>query len=197
MLAANRSVLEQYNLYSQMISFLKDLTDVSLYEMKISLMAKSETFQKEIQKQQDILQTEMNLKQNYIQCFESKDVNWWSGEIKRMRSIQSGDQEKMYKRLLGYLSLASYSYSNNAVKQNDFSSAKKYLLIYKLSDPENSEQPFLEACMYARQGDQQMAIASLQEAIKLGLKDRMKIEGEESFNSLRSNPEFNKLVSQL
>jgi predicted esterase len=196
-LASSRNVLEQYNVYSQIISFLKDLTDVSLYEMKISLMAKSEAFQKEIQKQQDILKTETNLKQNYLQCFESKDGTWWSNEIKRMRGIQTGDQEKMYKRLIGYLSLASYSYSNNAVKQNDFASAKKYLAIYKLSDPENSEQPFLTACMYAREGDQQNAIASLQDAIKLGLKDRMKIENEESFNTLRSNPEFNQLLSQL
>ncbi len=197
LLAGNQNVLVQYNIYNQMIAFLKDLAAVSFYQLKIDAIVKTNSFRKEIQRKQNILQTESNLKQNYVQCFESKDENWWRSEIARMRKIKTGDQEKMYQRLLGYLSLASYSYSNNAIKQNNFPAARQFLAIYKLSDPENSEQPFLAACLYAREGDQQKAVASLQEALQLGFKDKNKIETEESFNSLRSNPEFNKLLGQL
>lgn len=193
----NQNTLARYNVLNQVIAFLNGLTDVSVYRQMIAAIVKTDLFGKELNRQQEILHTEMNMKQNYAQCFQSKDVGWWKDEIARMRSIKSGDQEKMYQRLLGYLSLASYSYSNNAIKQNNFSSAQQFLTVYKLADPENSEQPFLTACMYARQGDQEKAIASLKEAIGMGLKDKVKIETEESFNSLRSNPEFNKLLGRF
>lgn len=156
-----------------------------------------DSYKKELQKQQGNFQMESNLKQNYMECFQSKDLNWWRDEISRMRNLKAGEQEMMYQRLLGYLSLASYSYSNNAIRQNNFSAAQQFLAIYKLADPENSEQPFLTACMYARQGDQGKAIAALKEAVQLGLKDKGKVESEESFNSLRGNTEFNKLLSGL
>jgi len=193
----HQPVLSLYNTYIQEIVFLRGLTDITSIEQKFSTLIKTDLFNKEIQRKQNVLQTERNLKQNYAQCFESKDLNWWKDEIARMRKVKTGDQGKMSERLLGYLSLASYSYSNNAIKQNNFSSAQQFLAIYKLSDPENSEQPFLTACMFARQGDQEKAIASLKEAIRMGVRDKTKIETEESFNSLHGNAEFNKLISEL
>jgi len=189
--------LVQYSQCNQVISFLKGLTDVSSYQHKLEELVRSGSYRKEVQQQQNVLQTESSMKQNYMQCFENKDLNWWKDEIARMRTIKSGPQETMYQRLLSYLSLASYSFSNNAIKQNNFSAAGQFLAIYKLADPENSEQPFLTACLYARQGDQGKAIAALQEAIQLGLKDKVKIETEESFRELHSNAEFNRLVNSL
>jgi len=195
-LATNKNVLSQFSLYKEIIAFLHSLVDVSLYQSKLKMLTQSASYQKEKLKQQNTLQTESSMKQNYAQCFDSKDLNWWRGEIVRMKNIK-GEQEMMYQRLLAYLSLAGYSYSNNAVKQNNFSAAQQFLAIYKLADPENSEQPFLLACMYAREGDQQKAIESLEDALKLGLKDKAKIETEESFSNLHSNPEFNNLLNKL
>lgn len=197
LIAENQNSLSRYIIMNQVIAFVGELTDVTSYRQKIVPIVKTDLFRKEVQQIETTLRTETNLKQNYAQCFQSKDLTWWKNEIARMRTIKSGDQEKMYQRLLGYLSLASYSYANSAIRQNNFGSAPQFLAIYKLADPENSEQPFLAACMYARQGDEQRAITSLQEAIRLGLKDKVKIETEESFNSLRSNPEFNRLLGQL
>ncbi|MCX6290717.1 MAG: hypothetical protein NT126_03020 [Bacteroidetes bacterium] len=187
---------DQYNLNKKISVFLRGIADVSSYEQKTSAIQKSELFKSEMQKQQNNLQLESRLKQNYGECFGSKDLNWWKTEIARMRTIKN-DQEMMYQRLLGYLSLASYSYSNNAIKQNNFSSAEQFLAIYKLADPENSEQPFLTACMFARQGNDAKAVEALGEAVRLGLKDKAKIESEESFSGLHSNAEFNRLLSGL
>jgi hypothetical protein len=195
-LSASKNKLTQSGIYKEIITFLQPLADVSLYAGKLSSLTQAASYRKEKQQQENTLLTERNMKQNYSQCFESKDLNWWQDEIKRMRNIK-GEQEMMYQRLLAYLSLAGYSYSNNAVKQNNFSAAQQFLSVYKLADPENSEQPFLLACMYARQGDQQKALAALEEALNLGLKDKAKIESEESFNNLRSNPGFNNLLSRL
>jgi len=197
LIASAKNSIAQHDLNLRVVNFLEGIADVSSYKQKISAIAQSEAYKKEIQKQQAMLQTEGNLKQNYMQCFENKDLKWWKEEVARMHSMEKGEQEMMYQRLLGYLSLASYSYSNNAIRQNDFTTAQRYLDIYQVADPENSEQRFLSACLYARQGDQGKAIASLQEAVQLGLKDKAKIQNEESFNSLRSNPEFSKLLNGI
>ncbi len=197
LIAASKNSLTQYDQFNQLIAFLQGVVDVSSYRQKLTSLMNGDSYKKELQKQQGNFQMESNLKQNYMECFQSKDLNWWRDEISRMRNLKAGEQEMMYQRLLGYLSLASYSYSNNAIRQNNFSAAQQFLAIYKLADPENSEQPFLTACMYARQGDQGKAIAALKEAVQLGLKDKGKVESEESFNSLRGNTEFNKLLSGL
>jgi predicted esterase len=195
--ATAKDDLSRFNLDKEVVAFLYNLTDVSPYLAKIKSLMQSPAYQKELQQQQNILQSESSLKQNYVQSFETKDMGWWKSEIAKIRSLKSGPQEMMYQRILGYISLASYSYSNNAIKQNNFPAAQQFLAIYKLADPENSEQPFLTACMYARQGDQQKALDALKKALQLGLKDRAKIENEESFSSLRSNPEFSQLLSGI
>ena len=197
LLTKSQDILTQCNLYNQVITFLDGLTDVNGYRQKMAALMKTDSFKKDYFKKQDLLQTESNMKINYLQCFEMKDESWWKDEIVRMRNVTAGDQEKMYKRLLGYLSLASYSYSNNAIKQNNFSAAQQFLSIYKLSDPENPEQPFLSACLYARKGDSKKAIAFLKEAIHMGLNDKAKIEKEESFDQLKADPEFNELIIHI
>ena len=195
-LQVHSTYITQCNLCTKALSFLHDLTDVSAYHRRLESISRSDLFKTEMQTRQNLLQLETTMKDNYLQCFDSKDILWWQQEIARMKSGK-GEQELMYQRLLGYLSLAAYSYSSKAIEQNNFSSAQQYLGIYKLADPENSEQPFLEACLFARDGNQEKALTSLSEAIKLGLKDRRKIEAEESFNTLRPSAEFNRLLNSL
>ncbi len=197
LIASGKNTVAQHDLNLRVISFLDGIADVSSYKQKAASISQSDAYKREMQKQQAVLQTEENLKQNYMQCFEDKDLNWWKAEVARMHSLEKGEQEMMYQRLLAYLSLASYSYSNKAIRQNNFSAAQRYLDIYQIADPENSEQRFLLACLLARQGDQGKAIAALQEAVQLGLKDKSKIQNEESFNSIRTNPDYNKLLNGM
>ncbi len=197
LLSSKRNVLYQVTINHQLASFLYGIADISMFEKKMDLLERSDAYRKEIQKLQNTLGMESKLKENYMKYFESKNLNWWREEVSRMRRMKTGDEAMMYQRLLSYLSLASYSYSNNAIKQNNFPAAQQFLAIYRIVDPEISDRAFLEACMYARQGDQQKAVVALEEAVQLGLKDKSKIENEESFSSLRSNQEFNKLIKGL
>jgi predicted esterase len=191
-----KSPIEKSNGYSKAIAFLDGLADVGPYVQKQESLSRTAAFRDEMTRRQNLLQMESNLKSSYAQCFQSKDLSWWDQEIRRMQSIK-GEQANMYRRLLGYLSLAGYTYSNKAIQQNDFQSAQQFLGIYKLADPENSEQPFLEACLYAKQGDSNKALTSLARAIQMGLHDRTKIETEESLAPLRSMPEFNRLLNSI
>ena len=45
----------------------------------------------------------------------------------------------MFERLLGFVSLACYSISNNALQQNNLDVAGKILAIYQIADPGNTD----------------------------------------------------------
>lgn len=81
---------------------------------------------------------EQAIKQKYIDAFQTKDLSWWKAEINSLNLKKKNDL--MYERLLGFISLACYSISNNSLEQNNLVVAEKILTIYKLADPTN------EAC---------------------------------------------------
>ena len=114
-----------------------------------------------------------------------------------MKSVKDPQQKQMNQRLLGFISLAGFSISNNAIQQNNFPTAEKMLAIYKLADPENSDQPFLKACMYAKQGKEDEALQSLQHAVDLGLNDPAKILNEPALASLRQDERLQTLLSKM
>lgn len=144
-----------------------------------------------------MIQQEQALKQNYYAAFRDKNLDWWQQEITRMKNKNDVALNAMYNRLLGFISLACYSMSGNAIAQNQWDTAKRMLAIYQLADPENSDQPFFEACFFAKQGETAAAMASLKRAVALGLKDPAKILNEPALSSLQSNPEFISLINSL
>jgi len=59
----------------------------------------------------------------------------------------------MFERLLGFVSLACYSISNNALQQNNWEIAGKILAIYQLADPGNTDcQKFMRSIWRKKQG---------------------------------------------
>ena len=103
----------------------------------------------------------------------------------------------MNDRIIGYISLACYSFSNNALKQNDLVRADKYLGVYALVDPENADRAFMQACLYARRKNKTGALQSIGEAINYGIRDKAKLESEPSFAWFRNSPEFNALLMKV
>lgn len=80
---------------------------------------------------------EQSNKQIYMQAFQAKDLNWWKQEIVSLNKKKKTDL--MYERLLGFISLACYSYANNALQQNNLPMAEHILSIYTLADPGNKD----------------------------------------------------------
>ena len=80
---------------------------------------------------------EQTNKQQLLQAFQSQDLNWWKQEIALFNTKKKTDA--MYERLLGFVSLACYSYSNQSLQQNNLEAAEKILTIYALADPGNKD----------------------------------------------------------
>src|SRR6185503_4458054 len=112
---------------------------------------------------------------NYYECLDQKDMLWWHDEANKLKASQ---HNPMNARILGYLSLACYSLSNNALKSNDLAKAEKYLAVYSFVDPDNVDQAYLQACYYSRRGNAVGAIQSLRNAIALGFNDKAKVTND-------------------
>ena len=80
---------------------------------------------------------EQGQKQALLQAFGTQDINWWRKEIASLNAKKKTNP--MYERLLGFVSLACYSYSNQLLKQNNLEGAEKILAIYALADPGNKD----------------------------------------------------------
>ncbi len=86
---------------------------------------------------QRVLASEQQNKQVYIQAFQTKDLNWWKQEIASLNLKKKNDL--IYERLLGFISLACYSYANSALQQNNLPLAEHILSIYAMADPGNKD----------------------------------------------------------
>jgi len=80
---------------------------------------------------------EQNYKIRLQQAFQTQDLYWWKQEIASLNSKKK--TSPMYERLLGFVSLACYSYSNQTLQQNNLQAAEKILSIYQLADPGNKD----------------------------------------------------------
>jgi predicted esterase len=181
----------------KIIVFANGLTDISAFERRRNELLQSISYKKISSQRQESFELESRMKQNYVLCLDSKDIKWWQEEIRRMRKLKAGNERDMYERLLSYLSLACYSFSNTAIMQGNSEQALKILAIYKIADPENSDRAFLESCLYARQNDDPHAILLLNEAVHLGLRDKSKIENEESFSRLKNTNGFREVLNKI
>jgi hypothetical protein len=133
-------------------------------------------------------------KSEFAAAFETKDLTWWKNQVMRLNSDTLNESNQ---RSLGYISLASWSYSTKALEANNDSFAEKTLRIYKLADPSNSEQPFLMACLFAKNNFPDSAIYYLKESVRMGIDDRNKIENEKNLLTLHGRNDFQEVLSGL
>ena len=184
---------QKATLASRGIAFLDGLEDVSTFRSAMEEVSRSSDFQSEMKARQEVYTQESNLRNYYMSCMESKDTGWWRAEMARIKSVK-GAQSSLYERISGYISLAAYMMSRDAVDRNQAPQARQYLSVYKIADSTNPEQPYLEACLRARQGDTGGALLSLQEAWKLGFGDKARMDAEPAFQGLRNMAVYQQLA---
>ncbi|CAN5623762.1 hypothetical protein BH11BAC1_BH11BAC1_13250 [soil metagenome] len=178
----------------KMTSFLIGVTDITRYSSSLETLRKEKKFQASIEKQNNDFELESRMKQNYLQCIELKDVFWWRDEVTHMRNTKTNP---MNDRILGYISLACYSYSNNALKQQNLSAAEKYLAVYALVDRENPDRAFMQAILYGYQQNQAGTLQSIQEAINYGFSDQSRLLTEPAFAFTRNDGRFLELSKTI
>jgi hypothetical protein len=190
---------EQQEIYTKMMHYLQGLTDVAPLQAEITRLSGDKEVIAYHEKQAQLLLAERELQQKYSPEIQQKGVEWWANETSKLHSLaeKPGNTEMspVYKRVLGYLSLNCYMYSTGALKQNDLLAASKYIEIYRLVDPTNSEHRYLAAKVAALNHQPDAMFDDLKQALDLGFKDIKRLNSDADFSPYRQDERFKNLVS--
>jgi hypothetical protein len=146
--------------------------------------------------QQMELQREQSLKAMYQPLIGLKDLAYWKAEAQKLQHPANAADKPMLQRVLGFLSLAGYSYSARFINQGDFAQAQNMLNFYAAVDPSNPDQPYLSALCQIKQDNVQPAISELQRAKSLGMTDFSKCKSEPAFQPLNGMPQYEELMKK-
>lgn len=166
----------------------------SLVQNELEAISRSTDYQKQLEKENNDISMELRLKEFYTDAVFGRDKAWWSSEINRLKQQQSIQPTNA--RLLGYFSLLAYSLGNKALNSNDTALSAKILHIYRLADPDNAEQCYMQARLQAQKGNKPSMLAHLQEAVAKGLSDKDKLLHSD-FTPYLSESELQGLIQKM
>jgi dienelactone hydrolase len=197
----NNADFETYNLVMRTINFFDGLVDLTeCYNIYTPLKA-NVIVDKKLKEEEETWKKESSLKDYYTKAFQTQNLEWWKNDItsltKKIKINSTSKEALMYKRVLDYLSLASYMQANGALQQNNFPAAKMFCFIYVLVDPTNSEAHYLTATIFAIEQNQKEAIKSLNEAVKNGFVDIARIQSDKAFYKINSSDEFKEICKKI
>lgn len=150
----------------------------------------------------DITETDRNetAQQTEIaRAFSRRDFKMLNSIITHLatsRKEAAKEQELSNKRLLNFISLMGFLYSEKALGI-DLALAGQYLNIYEKADFDNPDYHYLRACYLAESGRKDNAITELKKSVEYGFIDYEKLTGNKSLDNLRGEPDFIKLVDSL
>ena len=183
--------------YKKLISFLDGLYFVDDYKLSLNKLDSTDAYKKAAADNYKLVNEELAQQREYSNDLVLKDMDWWRAEIKKLHGIPKGERALMKKRLLSYLSLVAYMSASSSLESRQTDQMEKFLIIYQLVDPENSEHQYLYADMYAIRKDNSKAFASLQNAVKLGFSDAARLEADPLLKGLRENSGYTQLLEKV
>jgi predicted esterase len=187
-------------LYKQLISFLGGLIDVSTYKKSMDSLSNSSEVKNIMQQKEETEKKESAMQQEYAGEITTKDLSWWTNEVRQLNSIsKQGNEEKylMNKRLLGFLSLVAYSQSNNALNSNQLDKAENFIKLYAIIDPPNNEHSYMMATLYAKRNEVDKVFIALNEAVKLGFDDINRLNNDPVLSMFKSNNSYDDVVNAI
>ncbi len=197
----NNNPLLQWQTDRQLVAFLKGLTPVETYKKEMRVLLQNPILKKQQQQQAFLKKEEQRWQQIYVSAFENRDAGWWRKALDHLSGMQKSAktpaEKQMTKRLYNYLSLMAYLYADGSLKNNQATAAGKYLMIYEKVDPTNPEVYFLKALRYAKKGETEAILPSLQKAAYHGFKDVKRMENSPYFSGLRQTRTFGKILLQI
>lgn len=162
------------------------------FKDRLNSLLNDPLYKKQYNEQVAVLVREQQAKEQYIEKIMTPDTAYWPRTI---RELNTGArlpsyEGAMHQRLLAYLSLLFYTFSNhNMVSHND-AVARYFVKLYQQADPANSEAYYFSAVLYARAGNKDDAEKELQQAVKYGFNDHTRFLEQPEFQGLTLDVSF-------
>lgn len=189
-----------YEVYGRIVVYFDGLTDVSVYKAKLKELMKREEIHRFLGEKSLNREKEMSLQTQYLKALTEKPLPWWKPAVVDLNALAlegSAEDRAIYKRLLAYLSLAAYSNANGHLMAGHYDEAARFINLYAVIDPQNSEHAYLAACMYAQTQRIDPAFASLEKAVSLGFDDAGRYTSDTLLNALKSDPRYEELRQKM
>ncbi|MDD3078153.1 MAG: hypothetical protein PHH37_03490 [Paludibacter sp.] len=153
----------------------------------------SKEYTDELERLAQTMNYELNIRQTYIDAFTTKNLTWWSNEIKNVNNKINQEQDvynkDMYLRIKGFWGIACYSLCKQAIIQNNAEMLNKILSVYRITEPENPDMFYFSSFIPFWKGDNSETLLSLQQALKAGYSDIQQLRHDfpESITSQLNN----------
>lgn len=182
-------------------AFLTGIKNVSKYREKATELGSMPEIMAEFAEIKKAGDKETSLQQAYMEAIQAKDPEWWKAETaklnERLKNAANTHEKEMFSRVLGFLSLVSYSYVNRFLQTGDIKAAEHFNEIYGIIDPAIPDQKFFSACIFAARGKKNHVFTSLREAVRLGLNDRERLTENNFLKPYASEVEFKKILGEI
>ncbi|MDP4188163.1 MAG: hypothetical protein Q8905_08960 [Bacteroidota bacterium] len=197
--AGTKDILEKYEILKFTSDCLNGLCDLTSYNKQLQNLKNSVEVKNHLDRMEKITNVEFSMQKKYSAAFMEKSISWWQPELVRLsrQKGKNGDENSMNKRLLGFVSLMSYTYLSHALSEQDINNAEKFAKIYRLSDPANPDCYYLYSWLYIELGKNKEALSSLNKAVELGFSDKKKLEQDPVFAEISSSPEFTRILQKI
>ena len=195
-----RSVYQQWQQERKLHAWLKDLDPLAeRIEKDLEEHLKKESYQQEKQRLMTLEKEEASLREQYQFEIATKPLDYWEYTAPSLRQKGAADTERghLYMRVVNFLSLVSYSHCAQALQLDDRLNAEKFIRIYALVDPSNSEHAYMRAQMLASDEDKGPALEALREASALGFKDKGRILADPKLYELQREPGFQEILAAI
>jgi hypothetical protein len=188
----------RYDLNRTLAVSLLGLSNIEKYTETLGFIKNDYGCKTEREEYRSFLTNESKLQNELYQALSKENIVWWQKRIAELSkdSLQIANKNQMHmsKRLIAYISLASYSQVNGALGANDLEQAKKAISIYGLVDPKNPDYHYFNAAYLALINQPDKAVEELKTSISLGFTDFPKLESDPLFSSLHENAAFKSLL---
>jgi len=184
-------------LYEQFLSTLDGLFDISGYQKSYEVLLKNPDIKNQQKEIETSAKAEADKQQHYISLFKQQSLKQLINEINMLKSNMQAKNElkkTSSKRLLNYMSMLSYIFTDGALKNKNFKTAVEYLGIYKVVDPDNPDRYFFEACVFANKNMEKEAIKNLESAVDYGFYNISRLKTEKYFAEISKLPEFENVI---
>ena len=197
----NRDWLGMAYWLNRAVVYLSGIGDVEKDKNLLAKLKNNPQYQKHLQEELQREKTEHELQQSYVRAMENRGKDWWINTVNDLeKAAKNGDnkeQSLMNTRLLNYLSLVSYMYATNALRNNNLEQADKYLTIYEMVDPENPEVYYLKAVRLAKLKKDKEALVQLQKAAGCGFKEYKRMANDKNLTALKADADFQKVLEKV
>ena len=192
---------EIFKINEKIVNYLDGLTDINVYREHLNQLKNSDKVLAYGSYLNRIAAEETRLQKQYAGFITTRDLPWWKAEVGQLQQAISRDQKReealFKKRLLSYMSLLAYMYSNQALTAGDLDMASRFIKIYETVDPENPEHAYMNALLMMQYKNPALAIKALKRAVELGFNDRERMLQEQAFSSLMALPEMKAVADSM